>query len=104
MEVCCCPLAFDDPIQKAAVNRRYKAYPDEPYGELYPLISDLVKKGIYREELLTHYTKEQIAELGGCIDHTRDLLFDYIGLLTLSDRYLAHDFDGRVMELPQGVI
>lgn len=87
--------------KKAAVNRRYKAYPDEPYGELYPLISDLVKKGIYREELLTHYTKEQIAELGGCIDYTRDLLFDYIGLLTLSDRYLAHDFDGRVMELPQ---
>lgn len=87
--------------KKAAVNRRYKAYPDEPYGELYPLISDLVKKGIYREELLTHYTKEQIAELGSCIDYTRDLLFDYIGLLTLSDRYLAHDFDGRVMELPQ---
>lgn len=28
-------------------------------------------------------------------------MFDYIGLLTLSDRYLAHDFDGRVMELPQ---
>lgn len=87
--------------KKAAVHRRYKAYPEEPYGELYPLITDLVKKGIYREELLSHYTKEQIIELGGCIDYTRDLLFDYIGLLTLSDRYLAHDFDGRVMELPQ---
>ena len=87
--------------KKAAVHRRYKAYPEEPYGELYPLITDLVNKGIYREELLTYYTKEQIQELGGCIDHTRDLLFDYIGLLTLSDRYLARDFDGRVMELPQ---
>ncbi|MBW4084935.1 ribonucleoside-diphosphate reductase subunit alpha [Paenibacillus sp. S150] len=87
--------------KKAAVNRRYKAYPEEPYGELYPLITDLVKKGIYREELLSRYTREQIEELGGCIDYTRDLLFDYIGLLTLSDRYLAHDFDGRVMELPQ---
>ncbi|AIQ10943.1 ribonucleoside-diphosphate reductase subunit alpha [Paenibacillus durus] len=87
--------------KKAAVNRRYKAYPDEPYGALYPLIAGLVKKGVYREELLTAYTKEQIEELGACIDPSRDLLFDYIGLLTLSDRYLARDFDGRVMELPQ---
>ncbi|MWV45789.1 ribonucleoside-diphosphate reductase subunit alpha [Paenibacillus sp. HJL G12] len=87
--------------KKAAYNRRYKAYPDEPYGALYPLISELVQKGIYREELLECYTKEQIEELGKCIDHSRDLLFDYIGLLTLSDRYLARDFDGRVMELPQ---
>ncbi|WP_310550574.1 ribonucleoside-diphosphate reductase subunit alpha [Paenibacillus glufosinatiresistens] len=87
--------------KKAAVHRRYKAYPDAPYGALYPLIETLVKKGVYREELLTCYTKAQIEELGACIDSTRDLLFDYIGLLTLSDRYLARDFDGRVMELPQ---
>ncbi len=87
--------------KKAAYNRRYKAYANEPYGALYPLISELVNKGIYREELLECYTKEQIDELGKCIDHSRDLLFDYIGLLTLSDRYLARDFDGRVMELPQ---
>ena len=58
-------------------------------------------KGIYREDLLTSYTKEQIEELGECIDPSRDLLFDYIGLLTLAERYLANDFDGRVMELPQ---
>ena len=28
-------------------------------------------------------------------------MFDYIGLLTLDERYLAKDFDGRVMESPQ---
>ncbi|PAD72418.1 ribonucleoside-diphosphate reductase subunit alpha [Paenibacillus campinasensis] len=87
--------------KKAAVNRRYKAYSDRPYGAFYPLISELVSKGVYREELLTAYTPEQIAELGECIDYKRDLLFDYIGLLTLQERYLATDFDGRVMELPQ---
>jgi len=87
--------------KKAAVNRRYKAYSDRPYGAFYPLISELVAKGVYREELLTAYTPEQIAELGECIDYKRDLLFDYIGLLTLQERYLATDFDGRVMELPQ---
>ncbi|GAB6992046.1 ribonucleoside-diphosphate reductase subunit alpha [Paenibacillus pini] len=87
--------------KKAAHNRRYKAYSDEPYGALYPLITELVQKGIYRQELLDFYTKEQVEELGKCIDYRHDLLFDYIGLLTLSDRYLANDFEGRVMELPQ---
>ena len=64
-------------------------------------ISDLCKSGIYREELLEYYTKEQIDELGEAIDPSCDLLFDYIGLLTLSERYLANDFEGRTMELPQ---
>ncbi|NWL90425.1 MULTISPECIES: ribonucleoside-diphosphate reductase subunit alpha [unclassified Paenibacillus] len=87
--------------KKAAVNRRYKSYPDQPYGSFYHLISDLCKSGIYREELLEYYTKEQIDELGEVIDPSCDLLFDYIGLLTLSERYLAADFEGRTMELPQ---
>ncbi|KAA2295795.1 ribonucleoside-diphosphate reductase subunit alpha, partial [Clostridioides difficile] len=54
--------------KKAATNRRYKSYPDEPYGAFHPLLVDLVKKGIYREELLECYTKEQIDELAECID------------------------------------
>lgn len=87
--------------KKAAVNRRYKAYPEEPYGSFHHLITELCKIGVYREELLTHYTKEQIEELGRTIDPSRDLLFDYIGLLTLTERYLATDFEGRTMELPQ---
>lgn len=87
--------------KKAAVNRRYKSYPEEPYGSFYHLIGDLCKTGIYREELLEYYTKEQIEDLGQTIDPSRDLLFDYIGLLTLTERYLATDFDARTMELPQ---
>ncbi|GAA0840579.1 ribonucleoside-diphosphate reductase subunit alpha [Bifidobacterium pullorum subsp. gallinarum] len=87
--------------KKAAVNRRYKAYSDRPYGAFLPLVLTLVERGIYREELIDAYTPEQIAALGECIEYERDLLFDYIGLLTLQERYLATDFDGRVMELPQ---
>ncbi|MBT2759978.1 ribonucleoside-diphosphate reductase subunit alpha [Paenibacillus sp. ISL-20] len=87
--------------KKAAYNRHYKSYPDEPYGSFYNLITELVKKGIYRDELLSAYSKEDIDELGAFINPEKDLLFDYIGLLTLDERYLAKDFDGRVMELPQ---
>ncbi|MEI2280727.1 ribonucleoside-diphosphate reductase subunit alpha [Paenibacillus polysaccharolyticus] len=87
--------------KKAAHNRRYKSYIDRPYGAFYPLVTDMVARGLYRTELTEAYTREQIEELGAEIDPTRDLLFDYIGLLTLQERYLTHDFDGRVMELPQ---
>lgn len=87
--------------KKAAVNRRYKAYPEQPYGSFYHLVAELCKIGVYREELMEAYTKEQIEELGEAIDPSFDLLFDYIGLLTLAERYLATDFDGRTMELPQ---
>ncbi|PZT57332.1 ribonucleoside-diphosphate reductase subunit alpha [Paenibacillus silvae] len=87
--------------KKTANNRKYKSYVDEAYGSFYPLIQNLVEKGIFQEELLTCYTKEQIEELGEYINPEHDLLFDYIGLLTLTERYLAHDFDGKLMELPQ---
>ncbi|MFE6075595.1 ribonucleoside-diphosphate reductase subunit alpha [Paenibacillus sp. NPDC057886] len=87
--------------KKAANNRKYKSYVEEPYGSFYPLIQTLVDKGIFREELLSFYTKEQIEELGEYINPEHDLLFDYIGLLTLTERYLTHDFDGKLMELPQ---
>ena len=87
--------------KKAANNRRYKSYIGDPYGSFYPLIAELVNKGIYHEELLTSYTKEQIDELGEYIQPDKDLLFDYIGLLTLAERYLTTDFEKNIMELPQ---
>lgn len=87
--------------KKAAVNRRYKSYSHGPYGAFYPLVEDLVNRGVYRKELTEVYSRQDIEELGEEIDHERDLLFDYIGLLTLQERYLATDFDGRIMELPQ---
>lgn len=87
--------------KKAAVSRRYKSYIDRPYGAFYPMVADMVSRGLYRKELTEFYTKEQIEELGAVIDPSRDLLFDYIGLLTLTERYLTTDFDKRTVELPQ---
>ncbi|MDK8183446.1 ribonucleoside-diphosphate reductase subunit alpha [Paenibacillus sp. UMB4589-SE434] len=87
--------------KEAALNRSYKAYPDKPYGDFLKLVRSLVTIGVYREELLACYTPEQIRELGTAIEPQCDELFDYIGLLTLRERYLAVDFEGRTMELPQ---
>ncbi|GAK42105.1 ribonucleotide-diphosphate reductase subunit alpha [Paenibacillus sp. TCA20] len=87
--------------KKAAFNRNYKSYTDKPYGSFYNLITTMVEKNLFRKELLEAYTKEEIEELEATISPENDLLFDYIGLMTLNERYLTSDYDGNVMELPQ---
>lgn len=92
-------LYAGDLYKKAAESRKFSA--SEKYGDFYRLIEELSQIGIYSGELLTAYSKEEIAELGKEIDPERDLLFNYIGLFLLADRYLAKDYEGRLFELPQ---
>lgn len=67
----------------------------------YALIESLAAEGIYSTLLLDKYSREEIQELETSIDYSKDRLFTYIGLRTLSDRYLARDFGKKVYELPQ---
>lgn len=92
-------LYAGDLYKKAAESRNFSA--SAKYGDFYSLIEELSQIGIYSGELLTAYSKEEIAELGKEIDPERDLLFNYIGLFLLADRYLAKDYEGRLFELPQ---
>lgn len=74
---------------------------DQKYGSLYALIEKLTELGIYNNQILTSYSKEEIEELGKEIKPENDLKFTYIGLLTLADRYLAKGYQREVYELPQ---
>jgi ribonucleoside-diphosphate reductase alpha chain len=85
--------------KKAAGNRVYDA--TEKYGCFYALLKELTTQGIYSQLLLREYTKDEINELGEVIVPDRDKLFNYIGLRTLADRYLAKSHEGDVYELPQ---
>ncbi|QKY70621.1 ribonucleoside-diphosphate reductase subunit alpha [Lentibacillus sp. CBA3610] len=85
--------------EQAAANRGYDA--DERYGSFYELIRMLTEKGIYTERLLQTYTKDEIDALAELIEPERDLLFNYLGLYTLTTRYLATDHDQNTFELPQ---
>lgn len=85
--------------EKVANVRGYEAV--EKYGDFYSLILTLTQEGIYSEDLLQSYTKDEIQELGRAILPQRDELFTYIGLFLLNDRYLAKDFEGNTYELPQ---
>ncbi|MGJ7909933.1 ribonucleoside-diphosphate reductase subunit alpha [Neobacillus sp. LXY-1] len=85
--------------EQVARNRGYD--PKQSYGDYYSLLTILTEKGIYSPELVTSYSKEEIDELGQTIDPDRDLLFQYMGLFLLADRYLARDHDRNLYELPQ---
>lgn len=95
-------LAFSNNLYKeAALNREYKAYPANPYGSFSNLIKKMVSKGIYKEEMISEFTEQELRKLEEIIDYKNDKLFDYIGIVTLQERYLATDYDGKTMELPQ---
>lgn len=92
-------LYLNDLYKGAANSRGYQA--ESKYGDFYELVEKLSSIGIYSGDLLKSYSKEEIGALGNEIQEDRDLLFNYIGLFLLADRYLAKDFEGNVHELPQ---
>ena len=64
--------------------------------------SKCTEKGIYDEEILGKYTKEEWEEINSWIDHSRDFLFTYAGLRQVTDKYLVQDrSSGEVYESPQ---
>lgn len=85
--------------KQAANNRVYDAA--KKYDDFYSLLTTLTNRGIYSPYLLEQYSKEEIQHLAQLIDPARDHKFTYIGLRTLSDRYLARDKDENIFELPQ---
>jgi ribonucleoside-diphosphate reductase alpha chain len=78
------------------------------YGKLHDIptlsehIDKCVNKGVYDEDILSRYTKEEFAKVNSFIDHTRDFLFTYAGLRQVVDKYLVQDRSGGgVYETPQ---
>ncbi len=85
--------------KEAAKNRSYDA--TQQYGDFYGLLKRLATDGVYSPTILAKYSRAELKQAGEFIRPERDKLFTYIGLLTLSTRYLATDHEKRVFELPQ---
>ena len=85
--------------KEASYNRAYDA--NEKYGNLIGLLKTLGGMNVYSEVILKYYTKDEIKLAQSWIDPDKDSLFTYIGLRTLSSRYLAQDHSKRTFELPQ---
>ncbi|GGB35302.1 ribonucleoside-diphosphate reductase subunit alpha [Virgibacillus dakarensis] len=92
-------MYLNELYQQAATNRGYNE--DIKYGDFYQLIRTLSEKGIYAEDLLCFYEKDEIKALEKEIDPERDQLFNYIGLFLLADRYITKDHEHQIYELPQ---
>jgi len=61
-----------------------------------------VEKGIYDDEILGKYNKEEWDKINSFLDHDRDFLFTYAGLRQVVDKYLVQDrSSGEVFETPQ---
>ncbi|AMX84302.1 ribonucleotide-diphosphate reductase subunit alpha [Geobacillus subterraneus] len=95
----CARLYLRQLYREAARQRGYDER--ERYGDFYSLLVALTEQGVYSPLLLERYTKEEIETAGSFLDPGKDLLFTYIGLRTLADRYLARDYERRLYELPQ---
>ncbi|PGY08076.1 ribonucleoside-diphosphate reductase subunit alpha [Bacillus sp. AFS031507] len=92
-------LYLNELYGKSAKSRCYNR--SLKYGDFYRLIKELTDKGIYSNDLLSLYSKDEIDQLAKEINPDKDLLFNYIGLFLLADRYLAQDHNRNVYELPQ---
>ncbi|MGF6949703.1 ribonucleotide reductase alpha subunit [Neobacillus sp. B4I6] len=92
-------LYLNELYGKSAKNRGYNR--SLKYGDFYRLIKELTDTGIYSHNLLSLYSKDEIEQLAKEIIPDKDLLFNYIGLFLLADRYLAQDHNRNVYELPQ---
>lgn len=71
------------------------------YPNYRQLSRHLVKKGLFKAAIFNEYTDAELEEASRFVDPKRDDLFTYIGLRTLSDRYLTRGHDKELYELPQ---
>lgn len=85
--------------KRASRNRFYDVA--QKYGSYVGLQESLADRGIYSNDILRAYSKEELEEAGRLIDPERDKLFTYNGLYLLATRYLATDAARNVYELPQ---
>ncbi|MBY0155227.1 ribonucleoside-diphosphate reductase subunit alpha [Cytobacillus oceanisediminis] len=82
-------------------GKNRECQPDDCYKHFYTLIERLTALGIYDQDLLDVYSKDEINELAQFIKKENDRLFTYLGLKMLADRYLARDKQKNLYELPQ---
>jgi ribonucleoside-diphosphate reductase alpha chain len=70
---------------------------DEVYRSSFVLgVRSGLRRGVFDQRL----QRFDLERLASAVDPGRDLLFQYIGVQTLADRYLARE-EGRLAELPQ---
>ncbi|MFC0116871.1 class 1a ribonucleoside-diphosphate reductase subunit alpha [Pseudoalteromonas xiamenensis] len=86
----------------AVFHLRKKAYGQFEPPRLYDHIVTMVEDNRYDRHLLVDYTKEEIEQLEGFLDHSRDLNFSYAAVKQLEGKYLVQNrVTGQIYESAQ---
>lgn len=69
---------------------------------LYDLIKANVEKGFYDPALLTDYSESEWDEIGGYVNHERDMALTYVAMEQMRGKYLVQNrVSGEILETPQ---
>ncbi|MDD7616105.1 MAG: ATP cone domain-containing protein, partial [bacterium] len=89
-------------VYLAQFNANIKARMKElKITSFYEKVKYLVEHELYCEDLITHYTKEEIEECEKFINKNNDKLISYSSFELLIKRYLVKNRDNVVLETPQ---
>lgn len=91
-------LFLYDIYKKVCLNRNLNK---RPYADFHGYLKLATQKGLLHTSILESYNDEEIEELANYMVPERDYNFNYVGIKTLSDRYLVCDGDGKILEFPQ---
>lgn len=81
---------------------RKRVYGDFEPRELYEVIEENIVLGKYDSEILDLFTKDEIDELDGYLDHDKDLDYSYPAALTWEKKYLMRSrVSNEIYESPQ---
>ena len=70
--------------------------------DFYHHIQICIDNGVYDNDILVKWTKDQIDDFGNYLKHDRDNLFTYAGLQQMTDKYLVKNrSNGKIYETPQ---
>ncbi len=86
----------------AIFHLRKKAFQSFTPPALFDHVTKLTDMGIYDNDILKKYTKDEFMELNSHIDHWRDMKFSYAAVKQLEGKYLVQNrVTGEIYESPQ---
>jgi ribonucleoside-diphosphate reductase alpha chain len=95
---------YDEIARRAYIEKIYKSSYNIKGGNL-PDYLEVVKKGVqsgvYSRDIVSHFTEEEIVELGEYLNFNRDQEFSFIGIVFYMEKYAYNYSQTKKLELPQ---
>ncbi|UBM12707.1 ribonucleoside-diphosphate reductase subunit alpha [Cupriavidus metallidurans] len=96
-------LEKQDATYVAARYMLSSLYKEVSGGPFYATVAEVIRAGIDAERLSSRMGdgRFDLERLNQAIDPSRDMLFDYMGMQAVAERYVLRDKEFKALELPQ---